>query len=193
MGYPTYTEEMVTEFIDMANEMGIGPAMRNLGYPKSYHTAKKFYVQRNIDMPTANTLAVMSKQLDIFYNDKEKVLAAQAVLDRSIEKLYEDDLLAEDINRLSNAIHKAIQTINLIEGKSTNINENRSKDGSDLAIVDMLNEAKMRNESIKHSLKVINWYIDMSTIAIECYQIVIILWGRPPELTNMIYLLFLLL
>jgi len=156
MGYPTYTEEMVTEFIDMANEMGIGPAMRTLGYPKSYHTAKKFYVQRNIDMPTANTLAVMAKQLDIFYNDKEKVLAAQAVLDRSIEKLYEEDLLAEDINKLSNAIHKAIQTINLIEGKSTNINENRSKDGSDLAIIDMLNEAKIRNESIKHSLKVIN-------------------------------------
>ena len=156
MGYPTYTEEMVTEFIDMANEMGIGPAMRTLGYPKSYHTAKKFYVQRNIDMPTANTLAVMAKQLDIFYSDKEKVLAAQAVLDRSIEKLYEEDLLAEDINKLSTAIHKAIQTINLIEGKSTNINENRSKDGQDLAIIDMLNEAKIRNESIKDSLKVIN-------------------------------------
>lgn len=156
MGYPTYTEEMVTEFIDIANEMGIGPAMRNLGYPKSYHTAKKFYVQRNIDMPTANTLAVMSKDLAIFYTDREKVLAAQAVLDRSIEKLYEDDLLSEDINKLSNAIHKAIQTINLIEGKSTNINENRSKDGSDLAIVDMLNEAKMRNESIKNTLKVVN-------------------------------------
>lgn len=155
MGYPIYTEEMITEFIDMANEMGIGPAMRTLGYPKSYHTSKKFYVQRNIDMPTANTLAVMAKQLDIFYTDKEKVLAAQAVLDRSIEKLYEDDLLAEDINKLSNAIHKAIQTINLIEGKSTNINENRSKDGSDLAIIDMLNEAKIRNESIKDNLRVI--------------------------------------
>ena len=152
MGYPTYTEEMVTEFIDLANEMGIGPAMRNLGYPKSYHTAKKFYVQRNIDMPTANSLAVMAKQLDIFYSDKEKVLAAQAVLDRSIEKLYDEDLLAEDINKLSNAIHKAIQTINLIEGKSTNINENRSKDGSDLAIIDMLNEAKVRSENIKNSL-----------------------------------------
>ena len=154
MGYPIYTEEMVTEFIDMANEMGIGPAMRTLGYPKSYHTAKKFYVQRNIDMPTANTLAVMAKQLDIFYSDKEKVLAAQAVLDRSIEKLYEDDLLAEDINKLSNAIHKAIQTINLIEGKSTNINENRSKDGTDLAIVDMLNEAKARNNLIKDNIKI---------------------------------------
>ena len=156
MGYPIFTEEQISEFIEMANEMGIGPTMRTLGYPKSYHTAKRFYVQRNVDMPTANTLAVMAKDLAIFYNDKEKVLAAQAVLDRSIEKLYEEDLLAEDINKLSTAIHKAIQTINLIEGKSTNINENRSKDGSDLAIVDMLNEAKMRSENIKQSLKVIH-------------------------------------
>ena len=156
MGYPVFTEEQITVFIEMANEMGIGPTMRTLGYPKSYHTAKRFYTQRNIDMPTANTLAVMAKDLAIFYNDKEKVLAAQAVLDRSIEKLYEEDLLAEDINKLSTAIHKAIQTINLIEGKSTNINENRSKDGSDLAIVDMLNEAKMRSENIKQSLKVVN-------------------------------------
>ena len=156
MGYPVFTEEQITVFIEMANEMGIGPTMRTLGYPKSYHTAKRFYQQRNIDMPTANSLAVMAKDLAIFYNDKEKVLAAQAVLDRSIEKLYEEDLLAEDINKLSTAIHKAIQTINLIEGKSTNINENRSKDGSDLAIVDMLNEAKMRSESIKQSLKVVN-------------------------------------
>jgi len=152
MGYPTFTEEQVSEFIECANEMGIGPAMRYLQYPKSYHTAKKFYVQRNIDMPTANTLAVMSKQLDVFYRDKEKVLAAQAVIDRTVEALYEDSLTSDDISKLSNALHKAIQTINLIEGKSTNINENRSKDGSDLAIVDMLNEAKMRNESIRLSV-----------------------------------------
>jgi hypothetical protein len=152
MPYPKYTDEQITEFIEQAAEMGIGPAMRHLGYPASYHTAKKFHLQRNVEMPTANTLAVMSKQLDIFYTDKEKVLAAQAVLDRSIESLYQDNLTSDDINKLSNAVHKAIQTINLIEGKSTNISENRSKDGSDLAIIDMLNEAKMRSESIKHSL-----------------------------------------
>lgn len=152
MGYPVFTEEQVAEFIETANEMGIGPAMRYLGYPKSYHTAKKFYVQRNIDMPTANTLAVMAKQLDIFYTDKEKVLAAQAVIDRTVEALYEDTLASDDISKLSNALHKAIQTINLIEGKSTNINENRSKDGSDLAIIDILNEAKVRNETIKNTL-----------------------------------------
>ena len=152
MGYPTFNEEQVSEFIELAQEMGIGPAMRQLGYPKSYHTAKKFFVQRNIEMPTANTLAVISKQLDIFYTDRDKIVAAQAVIDRTVEKLYEDDLLAEDINKLSNALHKAIQTINLIEGKSTNINENRSKDGQDLAIIDILNEAKARSSSIKESL-----------------------------------------
>jgi hypothetical protein len=152
MGYPTFTEEQISEFIETANEMGIGPAMRYLGYPKSYHTAKKFYLQRSLDMPTSNTLAQMSKNLDIFYKDKEKIIAAQAIIDRAVEKLYEEDLLAEDINKLSNAIHKAIQTINLIEGKSTNINENRSKDGTDLAIVDMLNEAKARNESIRSKI-----------------------------------------
>ncbi len=154
MGYPTFTEEQISEFIETANEMGIGPAMRYLSYPKSYHTAKKFYMQRNLDMPTANTLAIMTKNIDIFYKDNEKVLAAQAVIDRSVEKLYEEDLLADDINKLSNAIHKAIQTINLIEGKSTNINENRSKDGTDLAIVDMLNEAKARNNLIKDNIKI---------------------------------------
>ena len=154
MGYPTFTEEQISEFIEMAAEMGIGPTMRTLGYPKSYHTAKKWHTQRNVDMPTANTLAVMTKQLDIFYKDNEKILAAQAVIDRSVEALYQDDLTSDDINKLSNALHKAIQTINLIEGKSTNINENRSKDGSDLAIIDMLNEAKARSNSIKQSLNV---------------------------------------
>ena len=158
MPYPTYTDEQITIFIETAGEMGIGPAMRYLNYPKSYHTAKKFFVQRNVDMPTANSLAVMSKQLDIFYKDNEKVLAAQAVIDRTVEALYQDELTSDDINKLSNALHKAIQTINLIEGKSTNISENRSKDGTDLAIVDMLNEAKLRSESIKNNLKVItNW------------------------------------
>jgi hypothetical protein len=156
MPYPTYTDEQITEFIEQAAEMGIGPAMRTLGYPKSYHTAKKFFVQRNIETPTANSLAVMAKQLDIFYTDKEKVLAAQAVIDRTVEALYQDTLESDDINKLSNALHKAIQTINLIEGKSTNISENRSKDGTDLAIVDMLNEAKLRNESIKSKLDHLN-------------------------------------
>jgi hypothetical protein len=38
----------------------------------------------------------------------------------------------------------------------------------------MLNEAKMRNQSIRDSLKVVNWYIDLSTFA-QGFK------GWPPE------------
>lgn len=153
MGYPKYTEDQITEFIEVANEMGIGPAMRYLNYPGSYHTAKNFYIKRNLDLPTPDSLAVIARSLGIFYTDKEKVVAAQAILDRCYEKLMQDDLNAEEINKLSNAVHKAIQTINLIEGKSTSINESISKDGTDLALTDMLNEARVKNAAMKEKIE----------------------------------------
>ena len=149
MGYSTFTEEQITVFIEHAQEMGIGPAIRYIGYPKSYHTAKKWFEQRSLDMPTMDTLAKMAVDTRAFYNDKEKLIAAQAVLDRCVETLMQDSLDPDELNKLANAVHKAIQTINLIEGKSTVINENRQKDGQDLAIIDLLNEAKMRNDAMK--------------------------------------------
>lgn len=150
MGYSVFTEEQIDTFIEHAQEMGIGPAIRFLTYPKSYHTAKKWFMQRNLDMPTMDTLAKMAVDTRAFYTDKEKLIAAQAVLDRCVEALMEDTLDPDQLNKLSNAVHKSIQTINLIEGKSTVINENRQKDGQDLAIIDLLNEAKMRNEAMKN-------------------------------------------
>jgi len=156
MGYSSFTEEQITNYIEIAQEMGISPAMRTLGYPRSYHTAKKWFEQRSIELPSIDTLAKMAVDMRVFYSDKEKVLAAQAVLDRCVETLMEDTLDADQLNKLANAVHKAIQTINLIEGKSTNINENRQKDGQDLAIIDLLNEAKMRNQAIKDKTLVDN-------------------------------------
>lgn len=151
MGYSQFTEDQKTEFIQTAQEMGIGPTIRYLGFPKSYHTAKKWFDEKNVELPTLDTLAKMAGDLRVFYSDKEKIIAAQAVLDRCIESLMQDSLDADALNKLANAVHKAIQTINLIEGKSTIINEQRNKDGQDLAIIDLLNEAKARNEKIKNS------------------------------------------
>jgi hypothetical protein len=152
MGYSAFTEEQIENFIEIAQEMGIGPAIRNLGYPKSYHTAKKWFEQRNVDLPTMDTLAKMAVDLRVFYSDKEKLIAAQTVLDRCVETLMESTLDPDELNKLANAVHKAIQTINLIEGKSTAINEQRNKDNTDLAIIDLLNEAKARNEKTKESI-----------------------------------------
>lgn len=164
MGYQQYTEDQITEFIGVAQEMGISPAMRYLNYPGSYHTANKWFKLRELDLPDIDSLKQMARNIGVFYSDKEKVIAAQAVLERCVEKLYEDNtLLSDDLNKLSNAVHKAIQTINLIEGKSTNINENRSKDGTDLAIHDLLNEAKMKNNIKKHNIDSESTNIEAST------------------------------
>jgi hypothetical protein len=149
MGYSQFSEEQITTFIETAQEMGISPAIRTLNYPRSYHTAKKWFEQRGVELPNLDSLAKMAVDMRVFYSDKEKVLAAQAVLDRCVETLMEDTLDADQLNKLANAVHKSIQTINLIEGKSTNINENRQKDGQDLAIIDLLNEAKARNEAMR--------------------------------------------
>ena len=154
MGYSTFTEEQISLFIEHAQEMGIGPSIRYLNYPKSYHTAKKWFEQRSLDLPTMDTLAKMAVDTKAFYNDKEKLIAAQAVLDRCVETLYQDDLDADQLNKLANAVHKAIQTINLIEGKSTAISEQRNKDNTDLAIIDLLNEARARNNKIKNDMVV---------------------------------------
>jgi hypothetical protein len=151
MGYSNFTEEQKTEFIENAQEMGLGPTLRYMGYPKSYHTAKKWFVERNLPLPTLDTLAKMAGDMKVFYSDKEKIIAAQAVLDRCMETLMQDSLDTDGLNKIANAVHKSIQTINLIEGKSTIIQEQRSKDGSDLAIIDLLNEAKARNNYIKEN------------------------------------------
>lgn len=143
---PVYTDEEVNEFIDYAQEVGIGPAMRKLGYPLSYHTARKWFDVKGAAVPDLDALMKLATDYKTFYGDSEKKAAVQTLMDRIIEKLKQDDLDADGINKLANALNKAIQTFNLIEGKSTSITESHQKDGSDLAVIDMLNAAKAKTE-----------------------------------------------
>ena len=144
-----YSDQQVNDFISAAKEMGLSPAIRHLGYP-TYATAIRWFEERGEPRPDIDSLLAKAAELKMFYTDKEKAFAAQTLLDRIVEQLQEKDLDADEINKLGNALHKAIQTINLIEGKATTVHEQRQKDGTDLAVMDMLNEAKMRN-AIKES------------------------------------------
>lgn len=140
-----YSENQVNEFISTAKEMGISPALRTLGYPASYATAIRWFEERGELRPDVDSLLAKAAELKAFYGDKEKSFAAQTLMDRIVEKLMHDDLDADALNKLSNSLHKVIQTINLIEGKATAVTESRTKDGTDLAVMDMLNAAKAKN------------------------------------------------
>jgi hypothetical protein len=147
-----YTQSDVEEFMGVAEEMGIGPAMRKLGYPAGWGTAQRWFEQAGKALPTIDSLVARAAELKVFYQDKEKLMAVQTLIDRIVEQLTGEDLTADEINKLGNALNKAIQTFNLIEGKSTSISESRTKDGADLAIMDMLNEAKAKNSRIEADL-----------------------------------------
>lgn len=141
-----YTLEDQQEFIEVAQEMGVGPAMRSMGYPESHHTAKKWFTVRNLAIPHVDTLKQEASNLKAFYLDRDKVFAAQKIIERIVEKIEQTvNLTADDINKLANAMHRAIQTINLVEGKATVVQDQVSRDGTDLAIQDLISKAKAQN------------------------------------------------
>lgn len=152
MGYKTYSEEESRSFVEVAKEIGISPAMRQLGYPGSYNTARKWFEEQGEIVPDLDSLMRKAADMKRFYGDSEKKIAIQTLIDRIVEKLEKDDLDADGINKLANALNKAIQSFQLVEGKSTNITESRTKDGSDLAIIDMLNAAKAKNDLVSQGL-----------------------------------------
>lgn len=146
-----YSENAVNDFIEAAKEMGISPAIRALGYP-SYGTAIRWFDERGEARPDIDSLLMKAGELKKFYGDTEKLFAAMTLIDRIVEQLQQNDLDADEINKLGNALHKAIQTFNLIEGKATSVSESRTKDGADLAIIDMLNAAKAKNAIIESEI-----------------------------------------
>ena len=140
----TYTHDEVEEFIETAQNMGVGPAIRHLGYP-SWPTAAKWFRDNDLELPTVDSLQARAAELRDFYGDTEKKYAAQRAVERIVEALEQDRLTADDINKLNNALHTAIKTFNLIDGKSTSITETHTKDEVDLGVFDIINTAKARN------------------------------------------------
>lgn len=147
-----YTDKQQEDFIELALEAGIGPTMRELGYPKHYATAQKWFESRGIEI-TVDILKRRAAQIGQFYGAAERMLAAQDVMDRIVAAAIEDDLSAEEINKLANALQRVVQTMQLIEGNVTDRRETISKDGTDLALQDLINEAKARNALKEQEIK----------------------------------------
>lgn len=145
MAYPRYSEDEKKEFIAVAQEIGISPAKRKLGYPASYNTGLKFFEEAGIPRPDIDSLMQKAAEMKVFYGDSEKHYAIDALIDRIVEQLKEDDLDADQINKLANALSKAIQTKQLVEGKSTSITTSKQDDDIDGRIADEISKIKAQN------------------------------------------------
>lgn len=121
-----YSEEEQSKFVELAQEIGLTPAMRELGYPKSWATASKWAEQRGVEI-TVDTLKQHAKEFDIYYNAKDKLLVCQEGLRRIYEDLINETFIsADDKKKLADATKRFVETMQLVEGKATEIKQDNS-------------------------------------------------------------------
>jgi len=146
-----YSEEEIQTFLELAKEEGIARAIRTLGYP-TFPTAKAWSIKYGVDLPL-NELSQYANGLKSFYSHEEKLFTAQLLQDRITENLQEGVLNADELKKLSEALKRAVEVMNLIEGKATSITGTEDPFNSDLTALleeqDRINRAKEQNNSIE--------------------------------------------
>lgn len=149
-----YSDQEIADFLEVAVDIGIGRAIRELGYPKSWMTAKRWADMRNIDVEV-NAMKAKAKSYDLWYTDRDVLLGAEAGMARVMESLEEEDLSADDKKKLAESYQKFANIWLTVQGKANNITQTQRKDGMDLEIVNLLNNEIARNESIESQVETV--------------------------------------
>lgn len=143
---PRYTNEEQEAFIEIAKTEGISRTMRELGYPNSWATANRWFEGRSLKAPVVSEVHAMANAMKEAYDEKAKLAIGQQGLERLMEMLNKENLTPDDMKKLSEAYQKYVNTMNLIDGKSTNINETRTHFTEDIELNNLLAEQEALNE-----------------------------------------------
>lgn len=123
--FKRYTPQEQEEFIEVAKVEGISGAIKTLGYPNSWATGERWFTARGLEAPVVNEVKAMANAMKEAYSDRNKVVIAEVGLERVLDTLNRGDLSADDLKKTAEAYQKFVGTMNLIEGKSTEVVENR--------------------------------------------------------------------
>lgn len=142
-----YTDNQINDFLELAQEVGITKAKRELGYPKSWSTAQYWAKQRNVKVAVDE---VMQKTQLAYeqYKIEEVITIAQEGMNRVYDQLMNNNSLdADSQKKLSEAFVKHYNVWANAQGKATNINENRESAQTDLEahLQDLINAEKAKN------------------------------------------------
>lgn len=133
--------------MEVAAEMGISRAMRRLGYPAAWSTGQRWLDEAGIQVPLDDIKARSAKYND-WYKTEDMLVVAQEGVIRVHEELQRTDLTPDEHKKMSEAFQKYANTWLLLQGKANSINENRVKDSTDLALMELINEEKARNDTL---------------------------------------------
>lgn len=120
----TYDDTQRSEFVELASQIGIGRAIRELGYPNSYATGQAWCKARGVN-PNRDTAYAQLKEWHTLYQVEDLLLVGDEIISVIQSMLINPDLSADEVKKLTEAYQKATNTRLLLEGKSTSITEHR--------------------------------------------------------------------
>lgn len=140
----TYTDEQKAEYCELAQYVGIGAAIRELGYP-SYPTATMWMEQMGIE-PKAVDVMAKARMFHKYYKVEDMLKVVDEAMG-VVTDLYSTITTADEAMKLANAVAKLVNARQLLEGKANSIIEKRETTQQDLEIVELLNMQKAQNNA----------------------------------------------
>ena len=132
-----YDDQQRAEFIELAQQIGIGRAIRELGYP-TYPTAQAWIQAAGVE-PNIDSAYQAMKHWDKFYQAEELLVIVDEGIN-VVRGMLATAETADDAKKLSEALQKLTNTRLLLEGKSTSITENRAVASEDSELAQALRE-----------------------------------------------------
>lgn len=146
----TYTDQQIDKYLELAQEVGLGRAIRELGYP-TYPTALRWAKARGITV-NLDTLMANVKAYHTFYETEDMLVLVEQMAERVSEFAVSEIATADDAKKAAEATQKLVNSWLLLRGKATDITEKRAVDSADLALVDLLNAEKARNSLLEEDV-----------------------------------------
>lgn len=144
-----YSDEDIAAFLEVAAELGITRAKRQLGYPAAWNTAKRWVDAAGISVPLDSIKAQSAAHWD-WYKAEDMLIVIKEGMLRAVESLQDQsNLSADDQKKLAEAVQKYVNTALLLEGKATSISESRRSDTMDVGLAALLAEEEARNRAIE--------------------------------------------
>lgn len=150
MGRPQeYSDELQDKFLELAQEIGIGRAMKELGYPKGYGTAQNWAKNRGIDV-NVDPVMKRAKQFDLMYREEDMLHLAQEGMSAWFEYLakHKDSMTPDDQKKMAEAFQKYTNSWLVLQGKANEIKGTVNNDAVDVELMKFLN-----NEIGKNAMK----------------------------------------
>jgi len=135
---PKYTEQEKLTYLESASLIGHSRAMRELGYPKHWNTANLWAKEYGVTI-ALDELKQKAAEFNDWYGTEEQLIAMQEVISRGREYITQKaDLTPDEFKKTVEGMKRAIETMQLLQGKATSRHGTEEATETDAAIRNLL-------------------------------------------------------